>query len=139
MVSIRRIAIINILRMAIRQNTSPVCTNFKGYTMSFDGKLVNSHTPNHHNTKSYFQAFEIITCREISDYEGGTIIQEIKTAEEFLNADDMAIDQPFYRVFGVYKQEYYKTRKALGDFYNVTDASIFIQEITGVQVYIYSY
>ena len=125
--------------MAIQKIILYVFTNFKGTIMGYDGKLVNSHTPNHHNTKSYFQAFEIVTCREISDYEGGTIIQEVKTAEEFLNADEMAIDQPFYRVFGVYKQEYYKTRKALGDFYNVTDASVFIEEITGVPVHIYSY
>ena len=107
--------------------------------MGYDGKLVNSYTPNTHNDKSYFKAYEIVTCREISDYEGGTIIQEVKTAEEFLDADGVAIDEPFYRVFGVYKEGHYKTRKVLGDFYNVTDASIFIQEITGVQVYIYSY
>lgn len=106
--------------------------------MGYDGKLVNSHTLNPHS-KSYFKAFEIVTCREISDYEGGTIIQEVKTAEEFLNADELAIDEPFYRVFGIYKDEYYKKRKALGDFYNATDASIFIQEITGTQVHIYSY
>lgn len=125
--------------MEIQKIILYVFTNFKGTTMGYDGKLVNSHTPNHHNSKSYFQAFEIITCREISDYEGGTIIEEVKTAEEFLNADEIALDQPFYRVFGIYKPEYYKTRKALGDFYNVTDASTFIEEITGVPVHIYSY
>jgi hypothetical protein len=107
--------------------------------MGYDGKLVNSHTPNHHNSKSYFKAYEIVTCREIPDYEGGTIIEEVKTAEEFLNADEIALDEPFYRVFGIYKPEYYKTRKALGDFYSVTDASTFIEEITGVSVHIYSY
>lgn len=107
--------------------------------MGYDGKLVNSYTPNAHNKKSYFEAFEIVTCREISDYDGGTIIKEIKTADEFLDAEELAIDQPFYRVFGIYKKEYYKTKKSLGDFYNVIDASIFIQEITGIQVHIYSY
>lgn len=107
--------------------------------MGYDGKLVNSYTPNTHNDKSYFKAYEIATCREIPDYDGGTIIEEVRTAEEFLNTDEIAIDEPFYRVFGVYRDEYGKTRKALGDFYNVTDASVFIQEITGVQVYIYSY
>lgn len=106
--------------------------------MSFDGKLVNSYTPNNNN-KSYFKAYEIVTCREIPDYEGGTIIEQVKTAEEFLNADEEAVDVPFYRVFGIYKDGYHKTRKALGDFYNVTDASTFIEEITGVPVHIYSY
>jgi len=106
--------------------------------MSFDGKLVNSYTPNMCD-KSYFKAYEIVTCREIPDYEGGTIIEEVKTAEEFLNADEISIDAPFYRVFGVYRDSHFKTKKALGDFYNPIDASIFIQEISGVQVHIYSY
>mgnify|MGYP000898918767 CR=1 FL=1 len=51
--------------------------------MSFDGKLINSYTLNPYKD-SYFKGFEIITCREISDYEGGTIIEEVRTAEELL-------------------------------------------------------
>lgn len=107
--------------------------------MGYDGKLVNSYTLNSHNDKSYFKAYEIVTCREISDYEGGTVIEEVRTAEEFLNADEIALDETFYRVFGVYRDQYGRTRKALGDFYNIADASTFIEEITGVPVYIYSY
>jgi len=116
---------------------SSVYIKFKDYLMSFDGKLVNAYALNPYKD-SYFKAFEIITCREISDYEGGTIIEEVRTAEEFLNADELALDQPFYRVFGIYKNKN-RTRKAIGDFYNPKDASSFIQELTGVGVYIYSF
>lgn len=105
--------------------------------MGFDGQLVNSYTL-HQNNQSYFEAFEIVTCRELPDYEGGTIIEEVKTAEEFHNADMMAIDKPFYRVFGIYRNKL-RSKKALGDFYRPKEAAIFVQEITGSHVHIYSY
>jgi len=106
--------------------------------MSCDGKLVNSYTPNN-NDKSPIVAFEIITCRELPDYDGGTIIEQVKTAEEFLNTDEEALDQPFYRVFAIYKKELNKSPKCFGDFYQVGDAIAMIEDLTGVSVYIYSY
>lgn len=106
--------------------------------MSFNGKLINSYTPNT-NPRSPIEGFEIITCRELSDYEGGTIIEEVKTAEEFLNADTEALDEPFYRVFAVYKKETSRSRKAFGDFYDIKQAVSFIQDLTGIETHIYSY
>ena len=102
-----------------------------------EGKLVNSYTLNT-NTKSPIVGFEIITCREFNDYEGGTIIQEVKTAEDFLDTDEFSIDEPFYRVFAVFKKGYFRRRRALGDFYKVIDAVTFLEEITGSKVYVYS-
>ena len=49
-------------------------------------KLCNAFVPNTNN-RSVISAFEIITCREISDHYGGTIIEQVKTAEDFHNAD----------------------------------------------------
>ena len=49
-----------------------------------NGKLVNSYTLNTNN-KSPIKAFEILTCREFSDYNGGTIIEVVKTAEDYLD------------------------------------------------------
>jgi len=103
-----------------------------------NGKLVNSYTLNT-NDKSPIVGFEIITCRELNDYEGGTIIEQIKTAEDFLNTDEFGLDEPFYRVFAVYKKDYHKSRKAISDFYNVKEAVTFIQELSGNRVDIYSY
>lgn len=106
--------------------------------MSCSGKLINSYTPNT-NPKSPIEGFEIVTCRELSDYEGGTIIEEIKTAEEFLNVDEEALDEPFYRIFAVYKKETLRSRKSIGDFYDIKQAMSFIQDITGIDTHIYSY
>jgi len=103
----------------------------------FDGKLINSYHLNTNN-KSNFKAFEIVTCREISDYSGGTIIEEVKTAEEYLNADEQGLDDPFYRIFAVYKEPSSKTRKAIGDFYDIKEAMSFLYDLTGDRVNIYS-
>ena len=103
-----------------------------------NGKLVNSYTLNT-NSKSPIKGFEIITCREFNDYEGGTIIQEVKTAEDYLDTDEFGLDEPFYRVFAVYKKDYYKSRKAISDFYDVKEAVTFIEELSGNRVDIYSH
>jgi hypothetical protein len=106
--------------------------------MSFDGKLINSYTPNN-NHKSPIEGFEIVTCRELPDYEGGTILEEVRTAEEFLNADEEALDDPFYRVFAVYKKEIGKPKKIIADFYDINQAIDFIYDLTGENINIISY
>jgi hypothetical protein len=106
--------------------------------MSCDGKLVNSYTPNN-NPKSPIEGFEIVTCRELPDYEGGTILEEVRTAEEFLNTDEQALDDPFYRVFAVYRKEINRTKKVIGDFYDIKNAISLIEDLTGIEAHIYSY
>ena len=91
------------------------------------------------NKYSVIRGFEIITCREMNDYQGGTIIQEIKTAEDFLDTDEFSLDDPFYRIFAIYKKEYYRSRRAIGDYYDIKEATSFIEELTGSSVHIYSY
>jgi hypothetical protein len=112
-----------------------------------NGKLINAYVSNS-STKSAYSGFEIITCREISDYDGGTIIEQVKTFEEYLNADEVAISEPFYRIFAVYRptrwtdqydiETEYNRKRCLGDFYDPIEATKFLQELTGYEVNIYS-
>ena len=106
--------------------------------MSRSNRLCNAFALNTNN-KSVIKGFEIITCREMNDYNGGTIIEHLKTAEDFLDTDEFSLDDPFYRVFAVYKKDYYKTRRAIGDYYDIKEAMTFIEELTGNSVHIYSY
>lgn len=105
--------------------------------MNCDGKLVNSYTPNT-NSKSPIVGFWITTCREISDYEGGTIIETVKTVEEYLDADELAVGDVFYRVIACYDKAYHSTKRAIGDFYSIKDAMNFVYELSGNEVHIYS-
>ena len=106
--------------------------------MERSNRLCNAFALNTNN-KSVIKGFEIITCREMNDYNGGTIIEEIKTAEDFLDTDEFGLDVPFYRVFAVYKKDYHKSRRAIGDYYDIKEATSFIEELTGNPVHIYSY
>ena len=106
--------------------------------MTCNGKLINSYTPNT-NQHSPIEGFEIITCRELPDYEGGTILEQVKTVEEFLNTDEESIDSPFYRIFAIYKKHINKSKKHMGDFYDIKQAISFISDLTGTEVHIYSY
>lgn len=88
------------------------------------------------NEKSKYSGFEIVTIRETEEKNGGTKICEIKTYEEFIDLENISLDQPFYRVYGLYKQS--KKRRSFGDFYKIKDAVDFLEDLTGLSVYIYS-
>ena len=80
--------------------------------MTRSNRLCNAFALNTNN-KSVIKGFEIITCREMNDYQGGTMIQELKTAEDFLDTDEFGLDDPFYRVFAVYKKDYFRNTDVL--------------------------
>ena len=61
--------------------------------------LCNARVPNH-NTKSPISHFILMTVREYNDYDGGTYIDEIRNATDFLENSYKAIDEPFYRIYG---------------------------------------
>ena len=111
---------------------------YKDIFMKRANRLCNAYTLNT-NSNSVIKAFELTTCRELNDHNGGTIISILKTAEDFLDTDEFAYDDPFYRVFAVYTKEYHKARKAIADFYDIDEAMLFIEEITGNPVHIYSF
>ena len=88
--------------------------------------------------KSLFSAFEIVTVREYNDYNGGTYLDEINTASEFLDSSN-AYDEPFYRIYGIYKNQIPKSMRFISDFYNIKEAASFLYDITGQEVQIISY
>ena len=87
------------------------------------------------NPKSPIIEFELVTMREYSDYDGGTIIDVVKSAEQFLSDDYNPIDKPFYRIFG-------KTAKEtifLADFFTLNEAKEYLYYLTGEIPQIISY
>lgn len=90
------------------------------------------------NILSLFSEFELITVREYNDIDGGTYLDEVNTAAEFLDSSD-AYDEPFYRIYGVYKDKSPKSRKFIIDFFDVKEAVSFLYDLTGEQVSLISY
>lgn len=92
------------------------------------------------NSKSPIEYFELVTVREFSDYEGGTIIDEIKSAEQFLNTEDESLDEPFYQIYGVrYSHDVRYSPIFLAEFYDLNKAKEFLYNLTGEIPEIISY
>ena len=82
------------------------------------------------NPQSKFGSFELLTVREYVGEEGGTYIDEIKTsAEFFFKARNAIDDDPFYCVYGVYRDS--SKRKFISNFFNLDGAISFLQDLTG--------
>ena len=88
--------------------------------------------------KSYFKQFDLVTMREYIDYNGGTYLDEISTAAEYLDNSN-AYDDPFYRIYGVYKNSMPRKMTFIADFFNIEDARKFLHELTGESIDIISY
>lgn len=85
-----------------------------------------------------FSHFEITTVREYNDYNGGTYLDEVNTAAEFLDSLN-AYDEPFYRIFGIYRESSPKSRRFIADFYDIQEARQFLEDLTGEDIKIISY
>jgi hypothetical protein len=94
-----------------------------------------------HNDKSKFESFELDTVREYSDnYDGGTYIEEIKTAAEFLEKDNKAIDDPFYHIYGIYRKGInISGSRLIAEFFHLDQALDFLLELTGEEPSIITY
>jgi hypothetical protein len=90
------------------------------------------------NSKSSFSAFEVITVREFNDYNGGTYLDEVNTAAQFLDSLH-SYDDPFYRVYGIYRHSIPKSRRFIADFWSHNDAIKFIEELVGEEASVHYY
>jgi len=99
--------------------------------------LCNARVPNH-NTKSPISHFILMTVREYNDYGGGTYIDEIRNATDFLENSYKAIDDPFYRIYGE-KRESNSSLVFIAEFFDLKKAKDFLYNITGEYPIVISY
>ena len=92
------------------------------------------------NPHSPIEYFELVTVREFNDYSGGTYIDEIRSAEDFLSTSNEALDEPFYHIYGIrYKHDQRTDTIFLGEFYYLNKAKQFLFNLTGEFPQIISY
>jgi len=58
---------------------------------------------NEGNPRSHILHYHISTIRDLSDYEGGTIPEEVNSLEEYFNLDQEAIGDPYYAVYATFR------------------------------------
>jgi hypothetical protein len=93
------------------------------------------------NPKSRICEFELVTVREYNDYDGGTYIEQVNTAAEFLEKDSNAVDEPFYHIYGTYCNtiSYMKKTRFIAEFFDLDQALNFLLDITGEEPLLISY
>ena len=102
--------------------------------------LCNGRVKNN-NPKSPIEYFLLVTVREYDDYEGGTYIEEIRTAAEFLEKEKDSYDDPFYQIYGSVPidMDGLPGTVFLGEFYSIDKAKNFLYNLTGEIPHIISY
>lgn len=102
-------------------------------------RLCMASVKNHH-PKSPIDYFMLVTVREFHDSEGGTYIDQINTAAEFLSTDKDAYDEPFYQVYGKrHMDDVLSGTIFLGEFYDLDKALNFLYYLTGEEIQVISY
>jgi len=93
----------------------------------------------YNNPKSRIAELELVTVREYHDYDGGTFIEEIKTAAEFLEKDVNAYDEPFYHIYARFHKHDLRSGRFLAEFFDLDQALNFLLDLTGEEAKVISY
>jgi hypothetical protein len=72
--------------------------------------------------------------RDITDYAGGTIPEEVNSLEEYFNADLMAKDDPYYAVYATFKMDVQRGPIKIFETPDLKVAVYIIEQLTGNKV-----
>jgi hypothetical protein len=90
------------------------------------------------NNTSHFRSFDIVTEREITDYEGSCILETVKSAEEYYDDTEM-VGEPFYAVYGSFKIDFVQSSCKIMITDKLEEAIAIVEHLTGNKVQEYYY
>jgi hypothetical protein len=70
---------------------------------TYSNRLFKGWCSNEGNPRSHILHYHIDTVRDITDYAGGTIPENVETLEEYFDFDLMAKSEPYYVVSATFK------------------------------------
>ena len=101
--------------------------------VSYPNRFFHGFCTNLGNNKSHFSKFIIETAHDISDYDGGTIIETVTRMEDYyLNTE--RIGEPYYLIHGTLKPDFKQTVKFIAAFENLKQAIELVQCLSGNDV-----
>lgn len=102
--------------------------------VSCPNKLFRGWCSNEGNGKSHILHYHIYTLRDITDYNGGSIPEEIHTLEEYFNFDGMSKSDPYYAVYGTFKFDIPRGPIKIFESEDLKSAIFIVQELSGNKV-----
>jgi hypothetical protein len=70
----------------------------------------------------------------LSDYEGGTIPEEVNNLEEYFNVDGLSIDDPYYAVYATFKMDIPRGPIKIFETPDLKVAIYIVEQLTGNKV-----
>jgi hypothetical protein len=74
--------------------------------VSMPNRFYNGWCSNAGNPRSHIIHYLIRTIRDISDYDGGHISEEVNNIEEYFNLDSRGLGDPYYAVYASFKFDF---------------------------------
>jgi len=102
--------------------------------VSYPNRLFRGWCSNEGNKRSTILHYHIYTIRDISDYNGGTIPEEVNSLEEYFNVDGLCKDEPYYAVYGSFKFNVARSPIKIFDTDQLKVAIDIVEQITGNKV-----
>jgi hypothetical protein len=78
--------------------------------------------------------YHIYTVRDITDYAGGSIPEEVNSFEEYFNADLLAKDDPYYAVYATFKMDIPRGPIKIFETPDLKVAVYVVEQLTGNKV-----
>lgn len=101
---------------------------------SFPNKMFRGWCSNEGNSRSNILHYHIYTLRDITDYNGGTIPEEVHTLEEYFNFDNISINEPYYAIYGTFKFNIAKGPIKIFETDELRSAIYIVEQLTGNKV-----
>ena len=101
---------------------------------SYPNRLFKGWCSNEGNNNSHILHYHIVTVRNINDYNGGTVLDEINSLEEFFNIDGIGVDDPFYVVSGTFKMNISRGPVKIFETPDLKVAVFVVESLTGNKV-----
>lgn len=102
--------------------------------ISYPNKLFRGWCSNEGNPRSHILHYHIYTIRDLPDYEGGYIPEEVRTLEEYFNLDEVAVGEPYYAIYGTFRMNIPRGPIKIFETEDLKAAIFIVEELSGNKV-----
>lgn len=101
--------------------------------MSYPNRFFHGFCPNIGNHKSNVDKYIIETAHDITDYEGGTIIETITKMEDYYFSEER-VDEPYYLIHARLKPDFNQTTKFVAAFESLQKTIELVEILSGNKI-----
>jgi hypothetical protein len=101
---------------------------------SYPNKFFRGWCSNEGNPRSNILHYHIWTIRDLPDYEGSTIPEEVKSIEQYFNLDEESVGEPYYAVYATFKFDFARGPIRVFTSDQLRDAIFLVESLTGNKV-----